>query len=84
MICDPEDEYYPLVKEFHGQVIDISAASPDHINPMDIVRDSGEEDIIGVKSEFLISLCELISGGKYGLESEEISIIDRCVRKNIS
>ncbi len=81
MICDPEDEYYPLVKEFHGQVIDISAASPDHINPMDIVRNSGEEDIIGVKSEFLISLCELISGGKYGLESEEISIIDRCVRK---
>lgn len=81
MICDPEDEYYPLVKEFHGQVIEISAASPDHINPMDIDRNSGEEDIIGVKSEFLISLCELIAGGKYGLESEEISIIDRCVRK---
>ena len=81
MICDPEDEYYPLVKEFHGQVIEISAASPDHINPMDIDRNSGEDDIIGVKSEFLISLCELIAGGKYGLESEEISIIDRCVRE---
>ncbi len=81
MICDPEDEYYPLVEEFHGQVIEISAASSDYINPMDIDRNSGESDIIGVKSEFLISLCELIAGGKYGLEADEISIIDRCVRK---
>lgn len=81
IICDPEDEYHPLVKEFNGQVIEISAASKDYINPMDIDRNSGEDDIIGVKSEFIISLCELIAGGKYGLEADEISIIDRCVRK---
>lgn len=81
MICDPEDEYHPLVKKFNGQVIEISAASRDYINPMDIDRNSGEDDIIGVKSEFIISLCELIAGGKYGLKADEISIIDRCVRK---
>ena len=81
MICDPEDEYFPLVLEFGGQVIEISASSKDHINPMDIVRYSQDEDPIGVKSEFILSLCELIVTGKSGLDSEEISIIDRCVKK---
>ncbi len=75
MICDPEDEYYPLVEEFNGQVIEIASGSSDHINPMDIDRNSGEDDIIGVKSEFLISLCEIVAGGTYGLESDEVSII---------
>lgn len=80
MICDPEDEYHPLVREFHGQVIEISSDSSDYINPMDIDRNSGEDDIIGVKSEFIISLCELVAGGRNGLDPQEISIIDRCVR----
>lgn len=81
MICDPEDEYFPLVLELNGQVIEISTASSNYINPMDIERNSNEEDVIGIKSEFILSLCELIVGGKYGLDSEEISIVDRCVRK---
>lgn len=79
-ICDPEDEYHPLVKEFNGQVIDISSSSDNYINPMDIEIDTDDDDVIGVKSEFILSLCELIVGGK-GLDSEEISIIDRCVRE---
>lgn len=81
MICDPEDEYFPLVQEFGGQVIEISASSKAHINPMDIERYSRDEDPIGVKSEFILSLCELIVTGKSGLDSEEVSIIDRCVKK---
>lgn len=80
-ICDPEGEYYPLVSELNGQVIRISATSPDHINPMDIAIDSEDDDPIGMKSEFILSLCELIVGGKFGLDSEERSIIDDCVRK---
>ena len=80
MICDPEDEYFPLVLELNGQVIEISTVSDNYINPMDIDRNS-KEDVIGVKSEFLLSVCELIVGGQYGLDSEEISIIDRCVRE---
>ena len=82
-ICDPEDEYHPLVRELGGQVIELSSSSRDYINLMDIERDTGtlDEDVIGVKSEFLISLCEIIVSGKYGLDSEEISIIDRCVKK---
>ncbi|MDE5771936.1 MAG: conjugal transfer protein TraE [Ruminococcus sp.] len=81
VICDPEDEYYPLVQEFGGQVIELSTSSKDYINLMDIERNSKDDDVIGVKSEFILSLCEVIVSGKYGLDSEEISIIDRCVKK---
>lgn len=81
VICDPEDEYHPLVREFGGQVIELSTSSKDYINLMDIERYSKDDDVIGVKSEFLLSLCEIIVSGKYGLDSEEISIIDRCVKK---
>ncbi len=82
VVCDPEDEYYPLVQALGGQVIELSSSSSDYINPMDIERYSQtDEDVIGVKSEFILSLCELIVSGRYGLDSEEISIIDRCVKK---
>ncbi len=79
-ICDPEGEYFPLVNALGGQLIKVCNSSPNHINPMDIVIDSQDDDPIGMKSEFILSLCELIVGGKYGLDSEERSIIDRCVR----
>lgn len=81
IICDPEGEYYPLVRELDGQLIKISSNSPHHINPMDIVINSQDDDPIGMKSEFILSLCELIVGGKYGLDSVERSIVDRCVRE---
>lgn len=81
VICDPEDEYYPLVQELGGQVIELSTSSKDYINLMDIERDSKDDDVIGVKSEFILSLCEVVVSGKYGLDSEEISIVDRCVKK---
>nr|WP_295219455.1 DUF87 domain-containing protein [Ruminococcus sp.] len=81
-ICDPEGEYFPLVEALNGQVIKISNSSQQHINPMDIVWDNEEDDEnpIAVKSDFLISLMELIVGGKYGLTAEERSIVDQCVR----
>lgn len=39
-----------------------------------------EEDPLTLKSDFILSLCELIVGGKTGLEPVEKTIIDRCVR----
>lgn len=80
IICDPEGEYYPLVKALDGQVIEIASDSQQHINPMDIELDSMEGDPIAIKSDFIISLCEIIVGGEYGLEPTEKSIIDKCVR----
>ena len=37
IIIDPEREYSPLVKAMGGQIINISATSPNHINAMDIL-----------------------------------------------
>lgn len=79
-ICDAESEYHPLVKHLHGQIIKLSASSKHHINPMDIVWDTEQdEDPISVKCEFLLSLLEIIVGGRFGLTSEERSVADRCI-----
>jgi len=80
VISDPEAEYYPLVQKLGGQVIKLSPNSTDYINPLDINLDNGEQDPIRDKSDFIISLCEQVVGGRYGLDGEEVSIIDRCVR----
>lgn len=81
IICDPEAEYYPLVQALHGQVIRISPVSDQYINPMDLNLNYSEEDNpLSLKSDFVLSLCELIVGGKTGLEPVEKTIIDRCVR----
>lgn len=81
MICDPEGEYAPLVQRLEGQVIKISPTSPHHINPMDINLNYSDEDSpLSLKSDFILSLCELIVGGKDGLKPVEKTIIDRCVR----
>lgn len=81
IICDPEAEYYPLVNKLNGQVIKISPTSPHYINPMDLNLDySDDENPLSLKSDFILSLCELIVGGKHGLEPVEKTIIDRCVR----
>ena len=82
LICDPEAEYAPLVERLHGQVIHISPTSTDYINPLDLSMDySDEENPLSLKSDFVLSLCELIVGGKEGLQPVEKTIIDRCVRQ---
>jgi type IV secretory pathway VirB4 component len=81
IISDPEAEYFPLVNRLGGQVIKLSPTSSQYINPMDINPDyADDEDPLTLKSDFLLSLCELIVGGKTGLEPVEKTIIDRCVR----
>ena len=81
IICDPEAEYAPLVERLHGQVIHISPTSGDYVNPLDLNLDySDDESPLSLKSDFILSLCELIVGGKDGLKPVEKTIIDRCVR----
>ena len=81
IICDPEAEYAPLVERLHGQVIRISPTSTNYINPMDLNLDySDDESPLSLKSDFILSLCELIVGGKEGLQPVQKTIIDRCVR----
>lgn len=81
-ICDPEGEYYPLVRRLGGQVIRISPVSEDYINPMDInLNYSDDENPLSLKSDFILSFCELIVGGREGLQPIEKTVIDRCVRE---
>ena len=80
IIADPEGEYYPLVEALGGQVIHISSTSRDYINPMDINLNYADDDNpLGMKSDFILSLCELIMGARDGMEPEEKSVIDRCL-----
>lgn len=80
IICDPEAEYAPLVQRLKGQVIKISPNSTQFINPMDINGNySEEENPLALKADFILSLCELVVGGKEGLLPVEKTVIDRCV-----
>lgn len=74
-------EYSPLIKRLGGQVIEIAPDSPHHINPMDIDLSFDEENPMALKADFILSLMELIVGGKDGLQPVERTVIDRCVRQ---
>lgn len=85
IIIDPEREYTPLMKTFDGEIIHISAQSNQYINPLDITEnyaddENGSNDPVSLKSEFIVSLVDLIAGGKGGLGASEKSIIDRAIR----
>ena len=78
IICDPDNEYGPLIKAMGGQVIHISATSDNHINAMDLNSNYGDGDNpIVSKSEFILSLCEQLIG-KNNLGAKQKSVIDRC------
>lgn len=82
IICDPEAEYSPLVLKFNGQVVKISPSSSQYINPMDINMNYSEEDNpLALKADFILSLCELIVGGKEGLQPVEKTVIDRSIHQ---
>ena len=82
LICDPEAEYAPLVNRLGGQVVKISPTSRDFVNPMDLnLNYSEDESPLSLKSDFILSLCELVVGGKSGLEPIEKTVIDRAVRE---
>ena len=82
IILDPMGEYSPLVRQFgeDGLVVEIAPNSPHHINPMDLdVSMDDEVSPISLKCDFILSLMELIVGGKDGLQPVERTIIDRCL-----
>jgi len=90
LICDPEGEYFPLVKVLGGQVIKLATNSTDYLNPLDIQVTPGmnKDDLVDefifedqrrVKSDFIITLCDTIAGGVYGLSNLDKGIIDLCL-----
>ncbi len=80
LVCDPESEYGALTLKLGGQVIELSPNSKQCINPLDINLNYSEDDNpLTLKSDFVLSFCELICGGRNGLEPIERTVIDRCV-----
>lgn len=78
ILLDLEREYSALVRAMGGEVIHISATSPNHINAMDMNREYGDgANPVILKSEFVLSLCEQLIGGQ-NLGAKQKSIIDRC------
>lgn len=78
IIIDPEREYSALVNALGGEIINISATSPSHINAMDMSKNYGDgANPVILKSEFIMSLCEQLIGGS-NLGAKQKSIIDRC------
>ena len=79
VIIDPEREYNALVKAFGGEVINISANSPNHINAMDMNANYEDEgNPVTTKSKFIMSLCEQLLGTS--ADAKDKSIIDRCCK----
>lgn len=80
IVNDPEGEYAPLIEALGGKVIRIAATSKDYVNPMDINMNYAEDDNpLAMKSDFILSLYELIIGTRDGIDPEERSVIDRCL-----
>lgn len=85
-ILDPEREYAALAMLLGGEVVRIAAGSTTYVNPLDMdmrygETDDGSSDPVTLKSDFIISLCETIIGGRYGLSPIQRSVIDRCVKQ---
>ena len=87
LICDPEAEYAPLVEQLKGQVIRLSPTGrgadgkPQYVNPMDInLNYSDEENPVALKSDFILSFCEVVAGSRDGLHPIEKTVIDKAVR----
>lgn len=81
LIIDPEREYSPLVKAFGGEIVRIAPGSHFHLNPLDMDKQyADDEDPVTLKADFVLSLCETVIGGRYGLTPSQRTIIDRCVR----
>lgn len=86
LVIDPEGEYSPMAEMLGdevAEVIRIATGADVHINPFDIdlSADSGGDDPMAIKADFIVSLCEAVIGERYGLAPSQRSIIDRCVKK---
>lgn len=82
-VIDPEGEYTPIAELTGGQVLKIAIGTETYLNPldMDIQYANKGENPVAMKCDFLVSICETIAGGKYGLTPIDISIIQRCGRE---
>ena len=82
LICDPEGEYPRFVEALKGDVVTLGLSSTQYINPLDISSDYGEgENPVAFKADFILTMMQLIAGGKNGLSARQKTMVDKCVRQ---
>jgi len=79
IVIDPENEYKRLAEAVGGSFINISLASPQHINPLDLPlprEDENPEDVLRSNIINLVGLMRIMLGG---MTPEEDAIMDRAL-----
>ncbi|HDM31822.1 MAG TPA: DUF87 domain-containing protein [bacterium] len=79
IVIDPENEYKRLAEAVGGSFINISLASPQHINPLDLPlprEDENPEDVLRSNVINLVGLMRIMLGG---MTPEEDAIMDRAL-----
>lgn len=83
IVLDPDGEYGRLADTLDGTRFNVSAGSGDFLNPMDINTDYNDgKDPLIVKSQFLMSFCDLISDN--GITAGEKTLIDKAAKATYS
>lgn len=80
---DVQGEYTPVANGLNGQIIKVAPGNNVHMNPMDLNILEGKregQNPIAIKTDYIISLINLMLKGPE-LGAEEISLLDRCIRK---
>jgi conjugal transfer ATP-binding protein TraC len=79
IVLDPENEYKRLTQALGGSFINISLASPFHLNPFDlppVPEDENPEDVLRTSIINLVGLIRMMLGG---LSPEEDAIVDQAI-----
>lgn len=78
-VVDPEGEYVDLAEALDGEVINLSPGSKTYVNPLDMdIEYDGESNPIGMKTQYIISMIEIMLGEDRGISPEARTVITRC------
>lgn len=83
-VIDPNGEYYPLADALYGERIILAPSSNVFINPLDLDISSDSENDVDpttLKSDYVLSMLEIMLGKGRTLDPICRTIVDRCVRK---
>ena len=78
-VIDPDGEYIRLAKALNGEVIDLAPGSQTYVNPLDMDIDyDGESNPVGMKTQYIISMIEIMLGQGRGINPEARTVVTRC------
>ena len=78
-VIDPDGEYVKLAKALNGEVIDLAPGSQTYVNPLDMDIDyDGESNPVGMKTQYIISMIEIMLGQGRGITPEARTVVTRC------